>query len=364
MSALQEYKCPCCGGAIAFDSGTQKMKCPYCDTEFEVEALESYQNGAASDVEDDMNWGEAAGGAWKEGEADGLRSFVCKSCGGEIVGDETTAAASCPFCGNPVIMTGQLSGALKPDCIIPFKLDKTAAKAALQKHYGGKRLLPKVFKDQNHIDEIKGVYVPFWLFDADAQASIRYKATRVRTYSDSNYHYKETSCFSVSRGGVLGFERVPVDGSSKMPDELMESIEPFSFSDAVDFKTAYLAGYLADKYDVDEEQSIGRANERIRRSTEEAFAATVEGYTSVVPETSSIKLQGGSVKYALYPVWLLNTTWNGEKYTFAMNGQTGKMVGDLPVDKSAAHKWTIGLTALCSAAAYGIVWLLHIAGIL
>lgn len=364
MSALQEYKCPCCGGAIAFDSGTQKMKCPYCDTEFEVEALESYQNGAASDLEDDMNWGEAAGGAWKEGEADGLRSFVCKSCGGEIVGDETTAAASCPFCGNPVIMTGQLSGALKPDCIIPFKLDKTAAKAALQKHYGGKRLLPKVFKDQNHIDEIKGVYVPFWLFDADAQASIRYKATRVRTYSDSNYHYKETSCFSVSRGGVLGFERVPVDGSSKMPDELMESIEPFSFSDAVDFKTAYLAGYLADKYDVDEEQSIGRANERIRRSTEEAFAATVEGYTSVVPETSSIKLQGGSVKYALYPVWLLNTTWNGEKYTFAMNGQTGKMVGDLPVDKSAAHKWTIGLTALCSAAAYGIVCLLHIAGIL
>ena len=364
MSALQEYKCPCCGGAIAFDSGTQKMKCPYCDTEFEVEALESYQNGAASDVEDDMNWGEAAGGAWKEGEADGLRSFVCKSCGGEIVGDETTAAASCPFCGNPVIMTGQLSGALKPDCIIPFKLDKTAAKAALQKHYGGKRLLPKVFKDQNHIDEIKGVYVPFWLFDADAHASIRYKATRVRTYSDSNYHYKETSCFSVSRGGVLGFERVPVDGSSKMPDELMESIEPFSFSDAVDFKTAYLAGYLADKYDVDEEQSIGRANERIRRSTEEAFAATVEGYTSVVPETSSIKLQGGSVKYALYPVWLLNTTWNGGKYTFAMNGQTGKMVGDLPVDKSAAHKWTIGLTALCSAAAYGIVWLLHIAGIL
>ena len=364
MSALQEYKCPCCGGAIAFDSGTQKMKCPYCDTEFEVEALESYQNGAASDLEDDMNWSEAAGGAWKEGEADGLRSFVCKSCGGEIVGDETTAAASCPFCGNPVIMTGQLSGALKPDCIIPFKLDKTAAKAALQKHYGGKRLLPKAFKDQNHIDEIKGVYVPFWLFDADAQASIRYKATRVRTYSDSNYHYKETSCFSVSRGGVLGFERVPVDGSSKMPDELMESIEPFSFSDAVDFKTAYLAGYLADKYDVDEEQSIGRANERIRRSTEEAFAATVEGYTSVVPETSSIKLQGGSVKYALYPVWLLNTTWNGEKYPFAMNGQTGKMVGDLPVDKSAAHKWTIGLTALCSAAAYGIVWLLHIAGIL
>ena len=364
MSLLQEYKCPCCGGAIAFDSGTQKMKCPFCDTEFEMEALETYESELNSDQADDMHWETAAGGEWQEGEAEGLRSFVCKSCGGEIVGDENTAATSCPFCGNPVVMTGQFSGTLKPDYIIPFKLDKKAAKEALQKHYGGKRLLPKIFKDQNRIDEIKGVYVPFWLFDADAEANINYKATRVRTWSDSNYNYTETSFFAVSRGGVVGFERVPVDGSSKMPNDLMESIEPFRFSDAVDFKTAYLAGYLADKYDVDAEQSINRANERIKRSTEEAFASTVQGYTSVVPETSSVRLHGGKAKYALYPVWLLNTTWNGEKYTFAMNGQTGKLVGDLPVDKNAAQKWTIGLTALCSAAAYGIAWLLHFAGIL
>lgn len=364
MSLLQEYKCPCCGGAIAFDSGIQKMKCPFCDTEFEMEALSAYDSELSSNQTDDMNWETAAGGEWQEGEADGLRSFVCKSCGGEIVGDENTAATSCPFCGNPVVMMGQFSGALKPDYIIPFKLDKKAAKAALQKHYGGKRLLPKIFKDQNHIDEIKGVYVPFWLFDADAEANIRYKATRVRTWSDSSYNYTETSFFAVSRGGTVGFERVPVDGSSKMPDDLMESIEPFQFSDAVDFKTAYLAGYLADKYDVDADQSIERANARIKRSAEEAFASTVQGYTSVVPETSSVKLRDGKAKYALYPVWLLNTTWNGQKYTFAMNGQTGKLVGDLPTDKNAARKWTIGLTALCSVATYSIAWLLHFAGIL
>lgn len=364
MSFLQEYKCPSCGGAIAFDSGIQKMKCPFCDTEFEMEALAAYDRELASSQTDDMSWETAAGGEWQEGEADGLRSFVCKSCGGEIVGDENTVATTCPFCGNPVVMMGQFSGALKPDYIIPFKLDKKAAKAALQKHYGGKRLLPKIFKDQNHIDEIKGVYVPFWLFDADAEANIRYKATRVRTWSDSNYNYTETSFFAVSRGGVVGFERVPVDGSSKMPDDLMESIEPFQFSDAVDFQTAYLAGYLADKYDVDAKQSIERANERIKRSAEEAFASTVQGYTSVVPETSSVKLHGGKAKYALYPVWLLNTTWNGQKYTFAMNGQTGKLVGDLPVDKNVARKWTISLTALCSVATYGIAWLLHFAGIL
>ena len=114
-----------------------------------------------------LKWKQAQ---WQEGEADGLRSYVCKSCGGEIVGDENTAATSCPFCGNPVVMMGQFSGALKPDLVIPFKLDKKAAKEGLKKHLTGKRFLPKIFKDQNHIDEIKGIYVPFWLFDTDVDA--------------------------------------------------------------------------------------------------------------------------------------------------------------------------------------------------
>ena len=333
MAVLQEYKCPCCGGAITFDSTAQKMKCPYCDTEFEMETLKNYDSELRNEQSDDMQWESAAGSEWQQGETEGLRSYVCKSCGGEIVGDANTAATSCPFCGNPVVMMGQLSGSLKPDYVIPFKLDKKAAKAALQKHYSGKRLLPKVFKDQNHIDEVKGIYVPFWLFDADAEANIRYRATRVRAWSDSNYNYTETSFFSVARGGSIGFEKVPVDGSAKIADDLMESIEPFVFSEAVDFQTAYLAGYLADKYDVDAEQSIGRANERIKQSTADAFAATVHGYTTVMPESVSVRLQNGQAKYALYPVWLLNTTWNGQKYTFAMNGQTGKLVGDLPMDK-------------------------------
>lgn len=361
MAVLHEYKCPCCGGAIAFDSTIQKMKCPYCDTEFEMETLKSYDSELQNEPEEDMHWESTAGAEWQESETEGLRSYVCKSCGGEIVGDENTAATACPFCGNPVVMMGQFSGALKPDYVIPFKLDKKAAKAALQKHYCGKKLLPKVFKDQNHIDEVKGIYVPFWLFDADADASIRYKATRVRAWSDSDYNYTETSFFSVVRGGSIGFERVPVDGSTKMADDLMESIEPFNISEAMDFQTAYLAGYLADKYDVDSEQSIGRANERIKKSTADVFAATVQGYTSVTPESTSIRLHNGQVKYALYPVWILNTKWKGKKYTFAMNGQTGKLVGDLPLDKSAYKKWLFSLTGIIGAVAFAasyLLWLL------
>lgn len=364
MNTLQEYKCPCCGGAIAFDSNLQKMKCPYCETEFDMETLAGYDADLQSDASDDMKWETAAGAEWQNGEADGLRSYVCKSCGGEIMGDENTAATACPFCGNPVVMMGQFSGMLKPDLVIPFKLDKKAAKANLMKHLTGKRLLPKLFKDQNRIDEIKGVYVPFWLFDTDVSANVRYRATKVRRWSNRKYVYTETQHFSVSRGGSISFCGVPVDASVKMPDDLMESIEPFDLRDAVSFQTAYLAGYLADKYDVSVEQSVERANARVKQSTEEAFAATVQGYTTVKPENSNIQLHGGVAQYALYPVWLLNTTWNGKKYVFAMNGQTGKFVGDLPLDKSAATAWTLGLTAAFGAVSYGVILLLHFIGLL
>ena len=359
METLQEYKCPCCGGAIAFDSKLQKMKCPYCDTEFDVETLKGYDDELKGDQADKMEWETSAGSQWQEDEVKGLRSYVCKSCGGEIVGDETMAATTCPFCGNPVVMMEQFAGTLKPDLVIPFKLDKNAAKAGLMKHLTGKRLLPKIFKDQNHIDEIKGIYVPFWLFDTDVDAKVRYRATRVRSWSDKRYNYMQTSYFMVHRGGGVGFEHVPVDGSSKMADDLMESIEPFNFNDAVDFQTAYLAGYLADKYDVTEKESIDRANERVKRSTEQAFESTVKGYSSVTTENSSIQLHGGKAKYALYPVWLLNTTWNGNNYTFAMNGQTGKFAGDLPVDKKAAAKWTLLLTGIFAAASYALAFLVH-----
>lgn len=359
MPELLEYKCPSCGGAINFDTSIQKMKCPYCDTEFDMETLKALDESLKAEFPDEMVWETRAGSQWQEGETAYINSYVCRSCGGEIVGDTNTAATSCPFCNNPVVMVGKLSGALRPDYVIPFKLDKKAAKEGLMKHLKGKRLLPKIFKDQNRIEEIKGIYIPFWLFNADADANIRYRATRVRAWSDSNYNYTETSFFSIWRSGSVGYERVPVDGSTKMPDDLMESIEPYSFADAVDFQTAYLAGYLADKYDVMADESIERANERIKRSTEQIFASTVNGYSTVIPESTNIRLQNGTAKYALYPVWLLNTVWNNTKYTFAMNGQTGKFVGDLPLDKGAYWKWFGSLTAIFGIVTFLITWLFN-----
>ena len=358
MANLIEYKCPCCGGAIEFDSSLQKMKCPYCDTEFEMETLKNYDEELKAQKPDDLTWEKKAGSEWSAEDEDSLISYICNSCGGEILTDKTTAATHCPFCGNPVVMKEHFKGHLKPDYVIPFKLDKEAAKKGLKKHLEGKKLLPKVFKDENHIEEIKGVYVPVWLFDANANADIRYKGTKIRVWSDFNYNYTETSTYSVVRQGSLEFKSVPVDGSTKIDDDLMESIEPFNFDEAVDFQTAYLAGYIADKYDVSEEQSITRANERIKKSTEEAFAATVNGYNSLMPENSSVQLTKSEAKYALYPVWLLNTKWQDKTYTFAMNGQTGKFVGNLPMDKNAYYKYLFGLTAGIGAVVFALLTLL------
>ena len=356
MAELQEFKCPHCDGGIEFSSGEQKMKCPYCDSEFEIESLMAYQAELDKQYEDDMTW-DTGGNEWQAGEADGLRVYCCNSCGGEVVADETTGATECPFCGNPVIMTGQFAGSLRPDLVIPFQMDKKAAMTILLNHYKGKVLLPKVFKDENHVKEVKGIYVPVWLFDADADAHVQYKTTRVRHWSDSNYRYTETNHYMVTRAGDIGFQHVPVDGSSKMDDTLMESIEPFDIRGAVDFRTAYLSGYLADKYDVDAAASMGRANERIKRSTEEAFAATVTGYNTVVPVSSNIKLNNSKAKYALFPVWMLNTQWKGKKFTFAINGQTGKIAGDLPMDMGAFWRWLLGVSGAVSAAVFAISYL-------
>ena len=362
MAVLQEYKCPCCGGAIAFDPDLQKLKCPYCDTEFELASLQGYDAVLQStDGDDNIQW-ESDANEWRDDETEGMRVYVCKSCGGEIVGDESMAATSCPFCGNPVVIMGQYRGDLKPDYIIPFKLDKEAAKAGFRKHLEGKKLLPRAFKTEAKLDSIKGVYVPYWLFDSDIDANIRYRATKVATWADSSYLYTKTSFYSVLRSGNISFEMVPVDGSSKIDNDVTESVEPYRYDDLRDFQTAYLAGFLADRYDVQSEDCRPRANERIKKSTERAFAATVEGYSSVTAEQSNITTKNGSMKYVLLPMWLMATTWNGQNYLFAMNGQSGKFVGNLPCDKGAKNKSFFLSLLIGAGITFGILVLLRILG--
>jgi DNA-directed RNA polymerase subunit RPC12/RpoP len=353
MAQIIEYKCPCCSGIIEFDSKTQKMVCPYCDTVFDPKALMEKDEALNNAAPDNMNWDNTQE-TWTEEESENMNVYSCRSCGGEIVAEATMGATHCPFCGNPVVLTSRFAGALKPDLVIPFKLSKEEAKDALKRFMSKKKLLPKLFSTENHLEEIKGVYVPFWLFSADADTTVNFHATRTRMWRDSKMEYTETSHFRLEREGVLGFQNVPVDGSSQMEDDLMESIEPYDLSEAEPFQTAYLSGFYANRYDVSAEESAERANNRIRKTAVDAVSGTVSGYISAVPETSSVQLRNQSRKYALYPVWLLNTNYNGKSYHFAMNGQTGRFVGDMPVGKQEFWKWF----AIYGGIASVVIWLL------
>ena len=353
MAELTEYKCPACGGAMEFDSKSQKMKCPYCDTVMDMEEYERIQK---EQKEQEIKAQQEEGG-WLPGETDQMRVYVCNSCGGEIIADENTGATMCPYCGNKVTMKGQFSGDLRPDYVIPFKKDKKDAKNAYLKHLEGKKFLPKCFRAQNHIDEIKGVYVPFWIYNFDADANMTYDARQVRVWTSGDREYTETRYYDVHRSGEICFEHIPVDSSTKMDDTLMESIEPFDFKDAVDFKAAYLAGYLADRYDVSVDDNLARAKERAKSSAEITFRETVKGYSSVTTKNSSMHVNESSYKYTLYPVWVLNTTWKGKNYIFAMNGQTGKLTGDLPVDEKAYWTTLIGIGTVLSVVIVALTYL-------
>ena len=351
------YKCPNCGATLPYHGESGQMRCEYCDSEFDPEALRQYDevlNQQAADSDQPI-WEEYQNEGWQD-ESMGI--FVCRSCGAEVVAEETTAATSCPYCGSTTVLSSRLTGVFKPDLVVPFAVGRDAAKQALQKFCKGKLLLSKSFLSETVIDKIAGMYVPFWLYDCDVSADINYRATRVHSYRSGEYQVTKTSHYLVRRAGDFSVQRLPVDGSQKMADAYMEAIEPYDYSKAVNFTSAYLSGYTADKYDVDAEASKPRANQRITASAQQLLRDTVIGYATVMPSGQRIDLHHGSIRYALMPVWLLNTTYRGKTYTFAMNGQTGKFVGNLPVSPARA----VTLFGICAVAGGIIAALIALLG--
>lgn len=337
------YQCPNCSAGLTFDSRTQKMVCEYCGSSFSMEELEAWKEEGTQEEEDStQHWEEFTPQDWQDEELQGMKVWNCPSCGAEIIAEETRGAMKCPYCDNPMVLPEQFSGMYLPDYVIPFQKSKKEAVEALKKHYMGKPLLPKVFQDQNHMEEVKAVYVPFWLFDLEAGGSFRYEGTRTHVYEDSRYRYTATSYYDIYRAGRMKFRKIPVDGSHKIDDTMMEAIEPYDYTELKPFQISYLSGYFADKYDVEPDDLTGRVHERMEKSVRCCFADTVYGYEMVIPRRERVQIaQKGEVRYALFPVWFLNTKWNGKTYSFVMNGQTGKLVGDLPVGKDLVKKYWI-----------------------
>ena len=357
------YKCLCCGAPLSFLPGAEKVTCEYCGTELEIKTVEEMfakKEAAAAQAQaaKEAKWDTAAAGdEWAKEEAEMMKAFTCSSCGAEIVSDGNTMATECCYCGNPTMLPSRFEGMLKPDYIIPFKKSKDEAVAALKKFYEGKKLLPDAFTANNRVEAIQGMYVPFWLFDAEIDAQVSYKGSRSTEVVSGDDLITTTEFFNCQRSGSMKFERIPVDGSIKMDDTFMESIEPFDYSEMVPFSSAYFTGYLADKYDVDAEASVERADARVNNSAQKCLANTVEGYDSVLPnDDCAVIKKDSAVSYAMVPVWILTTRFNAQPYTFMMNGQTGKVVGSLPVDHGKLRNYSAMAFAICAVIAFAILY--------
>ena len=348
------YKCPNCASPLTFDGASGKMICGACDSQFDlaaVEAMYAAQTGGGIDFDVPDEGYNAADMAQ-------MKAYRCKSCGAELITEGTTTATECPYCGSPTILPDRIEGGIRPELVVPFVISKEEAQKMFEDYFQGKKLLPNIFKKDNQIAEIRKLYVPYWLFDCDADATIVYSAEKRRTQRTDDWEIETIEHYIVNRSGTMSFENIPVDGSVKLDNKISESLEPYDLTKAVPFTPSVLSGSLADHADVDAADCEKRAVERVENSITTAIRNTVTGYTSVSERSKGFSSKGGKVTPVLLPVWLITTVKDGKTYTFAINGQTGKLTCDVPTDKGKAFLWGVGAFAGVMGAGALILYLL------
>jgi len=354
------YKCPACGSALAWDG--EMLACSSCDNKYKTEDMQQYAEAMEKNAQpSQMNWdGFENHSVFSDEEAESMRMFNCTTCGAEVMTDQNTAATKCVYCGSPALIPERFEGALRPDAVIPFVVSREEAETKLRAHFHGKKLLPNDFIRNCHVEEVTGLYVPYYLFDCKADARITFKGTRISTRRRGDYIYTYTRHYYIEREGAVEFARIPVDASSRVDNVLTEAIEPFDYNALCNFQMPYMAGFQADKYDETIESCIPRVNQRVEESTRDAFRDTVSGYASVMPDQARLNMTQGETRYVLLPVWLFTVRYGENSFPFAVNGQTGKLVGELPVDKK---KYRLLKLSLCGGAAAAIFAILSLLGV-
>ncbi|WP_026672927.1 TFIIB-type zinc ribbon-containing protein [Alkalihalobacterium bogoriense] len=321
---IVHYKCPNCSDDMGFDSQSGKLSCPSCGRN---ETIETYDENLISMT-------------FEEEEA---KEYHCENCGASVITEADTTATSCSFCGAGVVLIDRLSGELAPAKVIPFTISKDEAMAAFKKWCKNGRLTPKGFMSGNRVKEITGMYVPFWMYDLNSKVKVHATGKKIRTYTRGNYIYTETKYYDVFRDINLDYAKVPVDASERLNDELMDKLEPYNYSDLKPFKTPYLAGYLAEKYNFTDEQLFSRVKSKIQRFIDSYVRSTISGYSSVHYNRQDINTEQRKSFYVLLPVWMVYYDHDKQEHTFAMNGQTGKVVGKPPISYGKVAAWFSGV---------------------
>lgn len=352
MAEAITYLCPACGAYLRYDGKSGKWVCDFCNSQYTKEELEqkgaqTTQNHAPEQDTPDTPTEHTSEVQFSYDEhiADSpvdsshLRAYHCPNCGAEIVTDDVTAATFCVFCQNPTVLPQQLSGKYQPAAMLPFATDKKQAQDAFLRLCKGKKLLPKGYTSRQRLEKITGVYVPYWLFDCNAVFDYHATGENHQYWSDSNFNYVKTDLYHIHRAGDMSFENIPLDASENMPDDLMDALEPFDFSKVEPFDLRYLTGYLAEKYTYEPKDLFTRMQNRISDGVEHRAAQEGRHYDNVYGVHCHTDYQSNQQTYLLLPVWMLVSEFQGKKYLFAMNGQTGKIVGELPCDKKRSVSW-------------------------
>ncbi|MCL2201889.1 MAG: hypothetical protein FWB75_07975 [Oscillospiraceae bacterium] len=338
-------KCTNCGGDLEFTPHLQQWKCEWCDKVHTKEDLEGFTPEAKEALGDTVQVEER-----REVTDEGVTvTYKCSYCGAEVITTEETAQTFCCYCQRPVTILSQVSGEFKPAVVLPFRLIKEDALTQFKNFLQGKRFLPDAYCGEKNIEKLSGIYVPFWLYDATMHFDFAGEGDIVTSSIQGDFKVIRTDTFQVLRKGSFRAENIPVDASIKIPDDIMDSIEPYKYEDLKPFATPYLSGFMAQRFDVSKDDCFPRANARMEGSADIQIDATLGRYSTVRRHKSTKNAQHVQARYALLPVWMLYSTFEGEDYIFAMNGQTGKMLGNLPMDKAKMIKFGLLVFLLSGA---------------
>ena len=280
---------------------------------------------------------------------------ICPNCGGSFEVPQHASAMQCPYCDNYLIFDERVQGAYEPKLIIPFQLGKETCKNSLREKFEKFLFAPTDFLSEVRLNEMKGVYVPFWFYDYDVTCDFMGEGTKVRTWTSGNVQYTETSFYEIVRNADIDFRKIPVDASIEMPDEIMDLMEPFSYEQLEDFKPEYVSGFLSEKYNMTSDLVESRARKKMQDDANEMMRATYAGYSSVKEIHNQMHMRDSKVSYGLLPVWRYLYTYKGKTYPFYVNGQTGKIVGNAP--RSVGKIWAYaGTLYVCLSALIMLVY--------
>ena len=321
--ATKSYKCPSCGAGIHFKPALQKFHCDYCLSEYTEEEFEK----ASKDEEEDPKIHERT----NHDEEYKLASYECYSCGAKVVTDDTTTATFCYYCHNPVIISSRLLGDFKPSKLIPFTVDKEAAKKKFLYWAGNKKFIPRDFTSSSQLEKITGMYLPYWW--ADCQADIDYlgEARKIRVWRAGGREYTETKKYEIVRKGQIDINNVGELAFTKIDETLLGGIAPYHENEAIEFSMPYLSGFFAEQYDIDQEKVKPKIEEQVNRYSGYLRNESVSGFNFVNDLRDNTKIICKEWNYTLLPTWILTYLYEGKTYVYAVNGQTGKSFGELPL---------------------------------